>query len=145
MNKFGPVEYAILEFQGTKIGPTMLPPLLSLVERKLVRIIDLIVVQKDTAGNVRSYELGEMPPDEASVFAGLDAEVLDLFNEEDIALAAQDLAPGTTAAMIVWENTWAAEFMAAVRTAGGQVVSNSRIPAAIVQDALDASSVASKS
>jgi uncharacterized membrane protein len=144
MNKIGPVEYAILAFPNTKIGPTMLPPLRDLVQRKLVRIIDLIVVQKDAAGNVRSFELGQLPPDEASVFHGLEAEVLDLFNEEDIAMAAQDLEPNTTAAMIVWENTWAAEFMAAVRSAGGQVVTNDRIPSQIVQDALNASTTISK-
>jgi hypothetical protein len=139
MNKLGPIEYAILEFPGTNIGTEMLPPLRELVQKNIVRIIDLIVVIKDADGNVRSAELGEMSPDEASVFEGLNAEVLDLFNAEDIELAAADMAPNTTAAMLVWENVWASDFMKALRNVGGRVATNDRIPAQIIEDAMSAS------
>jgi hypothetical protein len=139
MNKLGPIEYAILEFPGTNIGSEMLPPLRDLVQKKIIRIIDLIVVIKDADGNVRSAELGEMSPDQASVFEGLEPEVLDLFNAEDIELAAEGMAPNTAAAMLVWENVWASDFMNALRSVGGRVATNDRIPAQIIEEALSAS------
>lgn len=80
---------------------------------------------------------GALDPSGASVFDDIEGEVGGLFSEEDLALTAEDLVPNSSAAMLVWEDTWAAGITGAVRRAGGELVAHERIPAAVVERAYE--------
>lgn len=134
----GPVEYMIIAFPGNRFNGEIVPALQELVEQGTVRILDLVFVKKDNEGNVDVIELEDAAYDEVAAFNGLDGEIGNLFNEEDLALLAQDIPNNNSAALLVWENSWAARFAEAVRNANGAVLANARIPHAAVQAAIDA-------
>ena len=115
----------------------MRPHLIDLVDRGLIRILDLALIAKDEEGNVVELDLAAVGEDvvELSVFEGASSGLL---GEDDRAEAASVLEPGTSAALLVYENTWAAPFAAAVRRSGGQLVASGRIPVEDVLAALDA-------
>lgn len=139
----GPVEYIVIEFPGNQFRGEIMAALKDLVAKGTVRIIDLVVIHKDVDGNVQWLEASELSGEEARVFSGLQVEIDDLVNEEDIQLAAQSLAPNSSAGLMVWENTWATRFAEAVRNANGRVVAHERIPHDIVQGAIDTQQQAS--
>ena len=97
-------------------------PLKKLVDSGTIRIIDLVVLHKDGDGTVTTVELEGLDPDEAALFSDLDGDVMGLLNEEDIAFAGAALAPGNSAAILVWEDLWVSGFARDVEDAGGQVV-----------------------
>jgi hypothetical protein len=134
----GPVEYIIIAFPGNRFNGEIVPALQELVEQGTVRVLDLVFVKKDNEGNVDVIELEDAAYDEVAAFNGLDGEIGNLFNEEDLALLAQDIPNNNAAALLVWENSWAARFAEAVRNANGEVLANARIPHAVVQAAIDA-------
>ncbi len=124
----GPVELLLLTFPAGSSKRQIVPALAELVQNGTIHIIDLIFVRKDDEGNLLIIELEQADEDEAA-FGELEGEVGDLLSDEDIAEAAADLPPGASAALLVWENVWAARFAQAVRDAGGEVALNLRIPA----------------
>jgi hypothetical protein len=130
----GPVEYLILGFPGNMFTGQIVPELAKLIDSGLVRIIDLTFISKDADGEVQVVEYDAV--EELAAFAGLDAEVGGLLSEEDIAYAAQSLEPNTSAALLVWEDTWAAPFAAAVRNANGVILEGARIPREIIEGAM---------
>ncbi|MCA9865007.1 MAG: hypothetical protein KC410_00810 [Anaerolineales bacterium] len=132
----GPVEYIVIDFPGNQFNGEIIPALQELVDNGTVRIIDLIVVQKDSDGNVAAVEIDEMG-EGAAAFLGLDFEVQGLLSEEDLALIGEELPDNSTAALMVWENVWASRFAQAVRNANGIVVDNARIPHDIVAAAIE--------
>jgi len=134
----GPVEYLVVEFPGNKFNGEIVPALIELVENETIRIIDLLFVKKDEEGNVSSFELSALSNDESAAFDDLDGEVSDLLSEEDILNEAELLMPGSSGAILVFENVWAERFATAVRNADGRVVDNARIPASVIEAALAA-------
>ncbi len=130
----GPVEYIIIEFPGNQFHGDIVPAIAKLIENETVRIIDLIFIMKDPDGRVTTYEYDQL--DELAPFASLHGELSDLVNQEDVDYAAASLAPNTSAAVIVWEDTWATELALAVRGAGGVVREGARIPPELVDAAL---------
>jgi hypothetical protein len=134
----GPVEYLIVEFPGNQFKGDIVPALKELTHNGTVHIIDLIFIKKDGDGNVKSFELSNLSAAEAAAFNDLDAEIDDLLNEEDIALAAEKLRPNSSAALLVFEHTWATRLRDAVVNSGGRLVDNERVPAAIVEAAMAA-------
>jgi len=134
----GPVEYLLVEFPGNKFKGEIVPALIELVENETIRIIDLLFVKKDEEGNVSSFELSALSNDESAAFDELDGEVSDLLSEEDILNEAELLMPGSSGAILVFENVWAERFATAVRNADGRVVDNARIPASVIEAALAA-------
>lgn len=135
---WGPVEWIVIEFPGSRFTGEIIPALAALVDSGTVRIIDLLVVHKDDAGVAHAAELDTLDPAESVLFEPLDGEVLGLLSDEDVAEAAADLAPGSTAAMLVWENVWATTFATAVREAGGRLVAAERVPYDVVEAAVAA-------
>lgn len=133
----GPVEYILIAFPGNRFNGGIVPALQELVDSGTIRIIDLLFLKKDAAGNLLYVELSDAG-EEAAPFEALDGEVDGLLTPEDIELAAAELPPDSSAGMLVWENVWAARFAEAVRAAGGQVVANERIPHAAIEAALQA-------
>jgi hypothetical protein len=133
----GSVEYAVIAFPGNNFKGEIIPAIQDLVDRGLVRILDLVVVKKDGEGNVEAVELSALSHEERSVFDGLPHEVDGLFNTDDIEDIAAELPLETTAGLIVWENVWSARFAEAVQNADGILLANERIPAPVVKAALE--------
>jgi hypothetical protein len=130
----GPVEYLIVGFPGNNFNGRIAPALADLVDRGLVNVIDLAFVGKDDDGNVVTFEFDAL--EELAEFAGIDGEVGGLVTEEDLAYAAAELEPGSSAAILVWENAWAADFASALRDSDGVVLEGGRIPHELVEAAL---------
>ena len=131
----GPVEYVILGFPDNKFTGRIVPELAKLLEGGLVRLIDLTFISKDADGEVTVVEYDAV--EELAAFAGLDAEIGGILTDDDIAHAAVSLEPNTSAALLIWEDTWAAPFAAAVRDANGVILEGARIPHEVIQTALD--------
>jgi hypothetical protein len=135
--EIGPIDYILVEWSGRQPNGEIAPHLVDLVERGLVRILDLAFIAKDEEGNVAGLELADLGNEaaELSIFEGAASGLL---GDEDIAEAGKALEPGTSAALLVFENSWAAPFVSAVRRSGGQLVASGRIPVEDVLAALDA-------
>jgi len=141
LNEIGPIDYLIVEWPGRQPNGEAAPHLIDLVERGLIRIIDLAFIAKDEDGAVTRMELADLG-DEVAAFADFEGASTGLLSEEDTGEAANALEPGTSAALLVYENVWAAPFAAAVRGSGGQLVASGRIPVQDLIEALDAAEAA---
>lgn len=128
----GPVEYLAVVFEGNQFKGEIVPALMDLLDKGLIRIIDLAVVSKDDAGEVIVLEGGELKDDVAAALAKLDCEFAGLLSEEDLLMLAEELPIQSTAAAMLFENVWAARFAQSVRNANGQLVMNVRIPNDVV-------------
>ena len=135
--EMGPIDYLLVEWSGGLPDGEVAPYLIDLVDRGLIRILDLAFIAKDEDGNVAFLDIESVTDQvvELAVFEGAASRLLD---DEDRASAGAVLAPGTAAALLVFENAWAAPFAAAVRRSGGQLVASGRIPVEAVLAALDA-------
>jgi uncharacterized membrane protein len=135
--EMGPIDYLLVEWPGRQPNGEVAPHLVDLVERGLIRILDLALIAKDEDGTVAGIELAELGDGSAelSVFEGASSG---LISDDDLGEAGAALEPGTSAALLVFENTWAAPFAAAVRRSGGQLVASGRIPVQAIEAALDA-------
>ncbi len=143
-DELGAVDYAIVAFPESRFTGQIAPELVALVEEGTIRIIDLVVLQKDDDGDVVTLELTELDPE---VRAALDREgivVEGLFNADDLDAAAAELAPGSSAALIVWENLWAKRVAQAARDSGGELLDFGRLPHDVVQAAHDFALAAGK-
>ena len=136
-NEMGPIDYIVVEWPGRQPNGEVAPQLVDLVDRGLIRILDLVFIAKDAEGNVAGLEISELAGEvaELSIFEGASSG---LISDEDVDEAGGVLEPGTSAALLVFENSWAAPFVSAVRRSGGQLVASGRIPAQDLLDALDA-------
>jgi len=133
----GPVEYVVLAFPGNRFRGEIAPELKSLVASGTVRILDLTFVKKDADGVVSYVELDALDPMESSAFDDIEGEVGGLFSQEDLELIAEELVPDSSAAVLLWEDSWAAGISDAVRRAGGRLVAHERIPAEVVERAYE--------
>lgn len=133
----GPIDYLLIEWKGRQPNGEVAPVVVDLVDRGLIRVLDVVFVTKDEDGNVAALELADLGGEvaELAVFEGASSGLL---GDDDVAQAGDVLEPGTSAALLVFENSWAAPFVAAVRRSGGELVASGRIPAEDVLAALDA-------
>ena len=134
--EMGPIDWLLIEFDQPLTGQAA-PPLLDLVDRGLIRILDIAFIRKLSDGTVQGIEISDLPGDEAphvEVFDGLATGIL---GEEDIAAAGDALEVDTRAMMLVYENSWAAPFAVALREAGGVLIDQGRIPVQQIIGALD--------
>lgn len=134
----GPVDWLVVEFPGKQPTGEIAPHLVDLVDRGLIRVLDLMVLQKDTDGTLNVSELSDIDPSELGEFRATEADLAMVLSEQDVLDLAETIEPGSTAAVLVWENLWAAPFGAAVRKAGGQLVATGRIPTQAVLAAIEA-------
>jgi uncharacterized protein DUF6325 len=138
MDEYGPVDYAVVEFpagQSTFDG-SMAKELASLVDRDLIRVLDLLVIQKGDDGSVEGFEIDDL--EAVDELRELETQVAEILAEEDIAHLAAAMDKGSTAGIVVWENTWAAPFASAARRAGGQLVAGGRIPIQAIAASMEA-------
>ncbi|MEU2336105.1 DUF6325 family protein [Streptomyces sp. NPDC006654] len=137
VEEMGPVDYLVIEFPGNKMTGEAFPLLVDLADRRIVRILDLAFLRKDADGSVTALELRDLGDDtvDLTVFEGASSGLLD---EGDLAEAGNALEPGNSAAVLVYENLWAAPLAAALRRSGAQLVANGRIPVQALLASLDA-------
>ncbi|MSO40740.1 MAG: DUF1269 domain-containing protein [Solirubrobacterales bacterium] len=133
----GPVDYLIVEWPGRQPTGEAAPLLLDLVDRGLIRILDIAFIAKGDDGSVAAVEISDLGEqvEELKIFEGASSGLL---SEDDVSEAGEALEPGTSAALLVYENRWAAPFAAAVRRSGGQLVASGRIPVQAILAALEA-------
>jgi hypothetical protein len=136
MTEMGPIDWLLLEFDQPLTGHAA-PPLMDLVDRGLIRILDIMFIRKLSDGSVQAVEISDLPADEAVHVTVFDGLATGIMGEEDLAVAGEALEVDTRAIMLVFENTWAARFAVAVREAGGVLVDQGRIPVQSIVGALE--------
>src|SRR4051794_31913598 len=135
--ELGPIDYLIVQWSaGQPVTGEGLTVLVDLVDRGLVRILDLGFIKKDADGTASTLDFAELTDPAFAVFAGAESGLL---SQEDLDEAAATLDPNTIAAVLIWENRWAVPMVAALRRSGGELVASGRIPAQDLLAALDAS------
>ena len=133
----GPIDYVVIAWPGRQPTGEAAPIVVDLVERGIIRVLDLAFIVKAEDGSVTSVEISELGEqvEEMKVFEGASSG---LISDEDALAAADALEPGTSAALLLFENRWAAPFASAIRRSGGQLVTFGRIPVQGILAALDA-------
>jgi hypothetical protein len=134
----GPIDYLTLEFPQARLTGEGLAALVDLVERGIIRILDLRFVKRMEDGSFSALAISDFDGDgvlDLAVFEGVESGLLD---DDDLGQAASVIAPGSAAGLLVYENTWAGPFVSAMRRAGADVVASGRIPADDVLTMLDA-------
>jgi hypothetical protein len=140
-DEMGPIDYILVEWSGKQPTGEAIPHLIDLVDRGIIRLLDLTFITKDEDGNVAGIELSELG-DQDEQFRVFEGASTGLISDEDVDEAGAALEPGTSAALLVFENSWAGPFAAAVRRSGGQLVASGRIPVQALLAALDAAEAA---
>jgi Family of unknown function (DUF6325) len=134
----GPIDYLVVEFPGARLTGEAMPLLLDLVDRGIIRILDLVFVRRDPDGSVVVLEVADLDGDgrlDVKVLQGASSGVL---GRDDIEQAAAVIEPGSAAGIVIYENVWAAPFIGALRRSGGQLVAAGRIPVQDLAASLDA-------
>lgn len=136
----GPVDYLVVEFPADKanFSGEMATELTSLVDRELIRVLDLVLLRKNLDGSVEAAELHEVDESSVGKLGALEADLAMLLAEEDVEQVGEALEPGSIAAVLVYENSWAGPFASSVRRSGGQLVANGRIPTQALLAAIEA-------
>ena len=142
LDEMGPIDYIVLEWPTEPSGDEVVPLLVDLVDRGIIRILDIAFVSKSQDGTVAALEITDLGP-AAAAFGVLEGASSGVVDDEDLLEAASVLEPGTSAAILVWENRWAAPVAIALRRSGGQLVASGRIPVQALLASLDALEAAS--
>ena len=134
---YGPVDFLALEFTNDQLKGEIMPALMELVDKKIVRVIDLVVIQKDQDGMHEALELQQLKPEVIAIFDPLLVEISGIIQVEDIDMIAEQMENNTTAAVLLFENLWAVKFKEAVLRANGRLLAQERIPYQVVDEALE--------
>lgn len=137
LDEAGPIDYLVVEFPGNKMTGEGLPLLVDLVDSGIIRILDLIFVKRETDGSVAAMEIADFDGDGTLDLAVFEGASSGLLGQDDIDEATSAVEPGSAAGILVYENTWAAPFAAALRRSGAQLVASGRIPTQAILAALD--------
>jgi hypothetical protein len=130
----GPVEYIVVGFPGSQFNGKIAPELAKLVESGTIKILDLVFIAKDDDGNTVAVEFDEH--EALAGFGAIDGDVGGVISPEDIEHAAESLEAGDSAALLIWEDTWAKPFADAVRDSGGVLLEGARIPHDLIEPVL---------
>lgn len=138
IDEFGPVDYLVVEFpsETSQFNGEMAKELASLVEVELIQILDLVLMRKNDDGSVEALEIDDL--DQVDELRRIETQIAEVLAADDIANLAEAMEPGTTAGVLVWENSWAAPFASAARRAGGQLIASGRIPMQAIVASLEA-------
>ena len=138
IEEMGPIDYLVLEFPGAKLTGEGLPLLIDLVDRGTIRILDLVFVMKEHDGTLSGLSIADFDGDGELDLAVFDGVSSGLIGDDDINEAGAVLEAGSAAGILIYENSWAGPFAAAMRRSGAQVVASGRIPTQEIIAALDA-------
>ena len=142
LDEMGPIDYIVVEFPGSKMNGEAFPHLIDLVDRGIVRILDLVFVTKELDGSVKGIAIADFDDDGELDLAVFEGASSGLIGDDDIEESGGILEPGSSAGILVYENVWAGPFAAAVRRGGGQLVASGRIPIQAMLAALEAADAA---
>jgi len=138
VDELGPVDWIVVEFPGSRFKGEIAPALDDLAARGIIRVLDLLLIRKDEDGSLEFFELSDLDESEIGTLRLYESALAMLLSEEDVEAVAAAVEPGSTAALLVWENSWAAPFASAVRHAGGQLAASGRIPVQAILAAIEA-------
>ncbi len=136
IEEMGPIDWLLIEFDKPLTGEAA-PPLVDLVDRGLIRILDIMFIRKTADGAVAVVDISQVPGDEFVHIEALAGAATGLLGEDDLNAAGEALESDTRAVMLVYENAWAAPFATAIRRAGGQLIDQGRIPIQAILAALE--------
>ena len=134
---YGPIDFLALDFKTDQLKGEILPELLELVKNKIVRVIDLVIIQKYEDGHHEAMEMQQLAPELLALFDPLEVEITGLIQAEDIDNMAEAMENGTNAALLLFENLWAVKFREAVLRANGRLLAHERIPFEVVDEAFE--------
>jgi hypothetical protein len=134
---YGPTDFVALEFKTNQLSGETLPALFDLVEKKIIRVIDLVIIIKDQAGDYAVLEIDELEPEVMAIFDPLEVEISGIIQVEDIEVIAAAMENNTTAALLLFENLWAIEFGEAATRSGGRLLMFDRIPFEVINETLE--------
>jgi hypothetical protein len=129
-----PLEYALIAFGDSHFSGKIVPELLDLAERGIVRFVDIVFIEKEADGSVRTIELNELDPEGYEIFVPIGEHVSNLFTNDDLEIAASKLLAGSAALLILWENLWVAELRSAIVEAGGTLVERLQIAPEVIAE-----------
>ena len=133
-----PLEYALVAFPDAKPTGKVVPELLDLAERGIVRFVDIVFIQKDEDGVTSTLELNDLEPELYELFVPMGEHVSSLFTNDDLEIAAGKLPNGSAAVLFLWENLWLANLRKALVDAGGQLVERAQIAPEVVEELVQA-------
>ena len=133
-----PLEYALIGFEGNKFSGKIVPELVDLAARGIVRFVDIVFIQKDEDGSTSTIELNDLEPELYEAFVPMGEHVSSLFTTDDLAIAASKLPVNSAAMLILWENLWTAGLRQAIVDAGGQLVERAQIAPEVVEQFVQA-------
>jgi Family of unknown function (DUF6325) len=138
LDELGPVDYMVVEFPPGAANFTgeMAAEIARLVDANLIRVLDLLILQKDADGTVEALEIDDL--DQVDELRVAEAQLAEILAEEDVVHLAAAMEAGTVAGVLVWENLWAAPFASSARRAGGQLIASGRIPIQAILASLEA-------
>ena len=128
-----PLEYALIEFKDPKFSGKIVPELLDLAQRGIVRIVDIVFLQKEDDGNLNTIELNDLEPEMYEMFVPFGEHVSSLFTTDDLLIAASKLPNNSAAVLFLWENLWVASLRQAIVDAGGELVERAQIAPEVVE------------
>ena len=138
LDELGPVDYLVVEFPPgvSNFNGEMAAELAALAEAGTIRLLDLLILQKDDDGEVEALEIDDL--DQVPELVALESEIAEILAADDVANLAAAMENGSIAGVVVWENLWAAPFASAARRAGGQLIATGRIPIQAILASLEA-------
>ncbi len=128
-----PLEYALIEFDDPKFSGKIIPELLHLADRGIVRFVDIVFIQKEEDGSTRTLELNDLDPETYEIFVPMGEHLSNLFTNDDLQIAASRLPANSAAVLFLWENLWVADLRKAIVDAGGRLVERVQIAPEIVE------------
>ena len=127
-----PVEYALVVFPGNQFSGEIVPALLDLAERDIIRFVDIVFVQKEADGNIRTVELNDLDEASYKLFVPLGKQIDSLFTEDDLTWAAGQMPENSSAALFLWENLWMGNIRDAIANSGGILAERGQIPEDVI-------------
>jgi len=128
-----PLEYALVVFPGNKFSGEIVPALLDLADRDIVRFVDIVFVRKDEDGSIRTVELNDLDTESYQLFVPLGKQIESLFTEDDLNWAANQMPENSSAALFLWEDLWMDNIRKAILGSGGILAERGQIPDDVIE------------
>ena len=129
-----PLEYALVVFPGNKFSGEIVPALLDLADRDIIRFVDIVFIRKDEDGSTRTVELNDLDPESYQLFVPLGKQIEGLFTEDDLTWAANQMPENSSAGLFLWENLWMGNIRTAVFNSGGILAERGQIPDEVIEE-----------